>query len=150
MPKQIKLTKGKYTIVDNWNFEWLNQHKWFAKKNGTKWYAMRKPGPHPMHKEILNLRIGDNIIIDHINQNSLDNREHNLRIANNSINAQNKKLLNKTGFRGLTWKNNKWQVEIGFNRRKVYIGRFNNVVDAAKAYDKKAKELFGKFAATNF
>ncbi len=57
--KRIKLTQGKYTLVDNEDFEWLNQFKWYLKKG----YAIRnkpvdgngKRGTLFMHRVILNI-----------------------------------------------------------------------------------------------
>jgi hypothetical protein len=44
----------------------------------------------------------------------------------------------------------KWIASIGFNRNKIHLGLFTNEEDAARAYDRKAMELFGEFAYLNF
>jgi len=96
--KQITLTQGQYAIVDDWNYEWLNQWKWCAgwAKNTKSYYAMRRAKGEfdryyiiRMHREILGLKKGDRRQADHINHNTLDNRESNLRIVNNQQNCFN-------------------------------------------------------------
>lgn len=80
--KQIRLTKGLYALVNDEDFEWLNQWSWCAslESRGTKWYAIRrvKGVKLRMHVEIFKRRCGLNIppgfVIDHVNHNSLDNR----------------------------------------------------------------------------
>ena len=44
----------------------------------------------------------------------------------------------------------KWRTQVTIKGKTVEVGRFNNIVDAAKTYDKVAKELFGDFCITNF
>lgn len=44
----------------------------------------------------------------------------------------------------------KWQAQVKHNRKNVYVGLFNTALEAARAYDEKAKELFGEFAQLNF
>jgi len=110
-----------------------------------------------MHRLITNAKPGE--IIDHINRNSLDNRKCNLRKCSNSQNQWNtvKQKNNKSGFKGVYWnkEKEKWQAQISFGKDAVgkqvtfYLGRFDNVLEAAAAYDKKAKELHGKFARLN-
>lgn len=95
-------------------------------------------------------------VVDHINGNPLDNRCSNLRICNTSQNIANSKKRkdNTSGFKGVTWQGNRygkknWSANIGYRGKRLYIGRFYTAVDAAKAYNAKAIELFGEFAKIN-
>lgn len=156
--KRIPLTRGKFAIVDDEDYEWLMQWKWYASLNRGLWYAARQEqkGVNPkyscilMHRELLKPPNG--FEIDHHNNNSLDNRRFNLRICTHSNNLGNQKP--QTGgsskYKGVSWhkKNQKWRAQIGKKRHS--LGYFDNEIDAAKAYDKAAKELFGEFANVNF
>lgn len=156
--KRIALTQGKFAIVDDGDYEQLNQHKWCAIKSGKRYYAMRsvwKKGKSIfvlMHREILNVPKG--VETDHINHNGIDNRKTNLRMCNRVQNRYNTKiLLDKTSqYKGVSWRNRKrkWMAYIGFNYKTIYLGSFVNEIKAAQAYDQKAKELFGEFACLNF
>ena len=55
-------------------------------------------------------------------------------------------------YKGVYWhkKDKRWQAQIGENKKRTYIGSYTNEMDAARAYDKKAKELHGEFARLNF
>jgi len=43
-----------------------------------------------------------------------------------------------------------WEARISFNTKKIYLGSYKTKEEAARAYDKKAIELFGEFAQLNF
>ena len=105
-----------------------------------------------MHRLILKAEKGQ--VCDHINHNGLDNRRKNLRLCTNSQNFGNqRKRPNKSSiYKGVCFykRDSKWQVGIECNYKKYYLGRFDNEIEAAKVYDKKAAELFGEFAYTNF
>jgi len=89
--------------------------------------------------------------IDHINGNSLDNRLINLRECSHKENHGNrKKEDNVSGFKGVSPKDKKWQARICHNYKRIYLGLFETAEEAAKAYDAKARELFGRFARPNF
>jgi len=92
-------------------------------------------------------------IVDHKNRNTLDNRKKNLRPATDSQNGANSKRSksNTSGLKGVTWqkKANKWQAQVMVNRKHLYLGLFDDKFEAAKAYDSKAREVWGDFAATN-
>ena len=93
------------------------------------------------------------LMVDHKDQNTLNNRKSNLRIVTRSFNVQNKiyNIKNISGFTGVHWEKTRkrYIVKISHNRKSFYLGSFKNPVDAAKAYDKKALELYGEHATTN-
>lgn len=160
--KKIKLTQNKYVFVDNEDYNELIKYKWNARKSNKGsdiWYAWR--GIHhrkimpqqeliSMHSQVLNFPKN---YIDHINGNGLDNRKQNLRSCTFSQNIWNQKIRknNTSGFKGVSWDkyNKKWRSRIGFNYKYILIGYFDDPINAANAYNKKAKELFGKFARLN-
>jgi hypothetical protein len=155
--KEIPLTRGKVALVDDEDFDYLNQWKWHCTAFG---YAARFDyslgRKHPililMHR-LIN-RTPAKMATDHINQNKLDNRRANLRICTDAENHRNSGMRkdNKSGYKGVYrargWK--KWQAYITLNKHRLHLGYFINVEDAARAYDQKAKELFGIFAKLNF
>lgn len=155
MTKEIRLTQGKFALVDDDDFERLNQFKWCTSSNG---YAMRNVGhwPHQsplfMHHDILSIKKGKQT--DHINGNKLDNRKANLREATGFENHWNTKkhIDNTSGFKGVTWHKvaRKWAVRIQQYGKPMYLGLFTTAEEAAHAYDKRARELFGEYARTNF
>lgn len=150
--KKIKLTQDKYTIVDDADFEWLNQWKWCYHKIGYVFKKLWKRNRALyMHRLIMNTPKG--METDHINGDKLDNRRSNLRVCTRSQNEANKGLRidNTSGYKGVYWnrKNKKWVANIGFNYKNIYLGEFNDRFHAMKAYNAKAKELFGEFARLN-
>ena len=94
------------------------------------------------------------IEVDHINQNKLDNRKSNLRLCSHSQNGINKykQSNNSSGFKGVCFnkRRQKFMAFINKDKKRTYIGYFETAEEAGKAYDKKAKELFGEFACLNF
>jgi len=144
---KIRLTQGKYTIVDNEDFEWLNQWKWHY-NNG---YAMRrkhifgeKRGIYiSMHNFINQTPSGFDT--DHINRNGLDNRKRNLRTVTHQQNAFNAKLniKNTSGYKGIFWDRftNNWRVHITLNNKYVHLGRYAKIKEAI-SIRKEAEKLY--------
>lgn len=138
----IQLTKGKFAIVDECDFEYLNQFKWHAASGKSdKWYARRKiigSGGQciMMHKEL----IPNANEIDHINGNGLDNRRTNLRPLSHSNNVRNKekKKNTKSKYRGVHPTNGgrsgSWMARITINKKTLHLGSFKNEEQAAEAY----------------
>ena len=90
--------------------------------------------------------------IDHIDMNRSNNRWINLRKATKSQNyANQKKYFNNTsGHKGVFWhkKNKKWLACLRYNKKLIYLGCYDNIDDAAKAYENAAFKYFGEFART--
>lgn len=90
--------------------------------------------------------------VDHKNRDSLNNDLSNIHWVSNSENSRNKTKQKNTSsiYNGVCFhkKASKWQVSIRINYKKKYIGFFDNEIDAAKAYDKYARE--NNLHTTNF
>ena len=158
--KEIKLTQGKVTLVDDEDYEWLNSFKWYAGKHRNTFYALRAIPSHHcrqktqrMHMLIMGERkIG--MIIDHKDGNGLNNQRSNTRfctIAQNGRNSQ-PQLGCTSIYKGVCWhiRNNKFISHIIVDRKLKHLGYFNSEIEAAKAYDKAAKFHFKEFAYLNF
>ena len=100
------------------------------------------------------LRGNPKLYIDHINGNPLDNRKENLRLVTPQQNTMNKRSYkNSTSkYKGVYWdkKYNKWRTRITIDNKKKHIGYYQDEREAALAYDKEAKKLFGEYAHLNF
>lgn len=107
-----------------------------------------------MHRQILGLAHNDPRNGDHKNGDKLDNRRSNLRIASSVENRQNVGIRknNRSGYKGVSWSRvaNKWHAYITVNWKKVHLGSFDNIIEAARAYDASALYHFGEFACLNF
>lgn len=153
--KHIPLTQGQQAIVDDEDYDWLNQWKWHARKDCKTYYVVRKDKQVAvlMHRHIFGLTKGDGEETDHRNGNGLDNRRENLRICTHSQNHQNRHAVcGNSKYKGVCYhiSNKKWLVHIKLNGQQIHIGYFDDEIEAAKAYDAKALEMFGEFACTNF
>lgn len=105
-----------------------------------------------LHRVILGIP-PENMVIDHANRNTFDNRKINLRFVTYSQNCWNRSTnyAGTSKFKGvcLDKKRNKWRAQIKLHGKGMFIGRYNDEEDAARAYDEKATELFGEFAVLN-
>lgn len=145
--KKIKLTQGLVALVDDEDFEYLNQWKWYATGMSKKYMKAKNNEKGLMHRFIMKLS-DPNIVIDHSDHNTLNNQKNNLRIATKSQNMMNRKPQknNTTGVPGIVMKRNRFQVQIGINGEFKYLGCFKTLDEAIKIRKKAEKELFGEFA----
>lgn len=156
MTKEIKLTKGYVALVDDEDYNYLNQWKWAVSKRKNTIYAQGVINNKPNHMHRFIIKPKKNQIIDHINGNGLDNRKSNLRICTQSENLRNrskpkwKKTTSK--YKGVSFVKNRktpWRSYIQINKKYKHLGHFNNEIDAAIAYNKAAIKYYKKFAFLN-
>lgn len=150
MTRKIPLTQGKYAVVDDEDFIWLSEYKWFYHKG----YAVRKKNKRHiyMHREI-NQTPPDQMC-DHADGDGLNNQRRNLRNCTNSQNQANGRLRvdNTSQYKGVARNKSRgaWFAQIRFGGKRKNLGHFDDPADAARAYDTAAKELYGEFAKLNF
>jgi hypothetical protein len=150
MTKSIPLSKERFALVDDEDYDFLMQWKWCFNIG----YAVRstsRPNRKKiyMHREILKTSAD----VDHISGDGLDNRRSNLRTCDAKQNGANRKLNknNKVGFKGVSIKSaNSWSACIRLDGKTVHIGTFSTAMSAAVAYDSEAKRFFGPYARLNF
>ena len=157
--KEIQLTQGKVALVDDEDFEYLSQWKWYANKSSGNYYAITTKLVNGvffnykllMHRVIMNEPY--KLSVDHINHNTLDNRKCNLRVCTHAENMYNNKLSknNTTGFKGVRFNknSNKYLAYIGYQNKDIFLGSYKTIIEAAEAYNKAANKFFGKFANLN-
>lgn len=151
--KCIALSQGKYALVDEEDFDFLNQRRWRYHSGG---YAAAYGGGGRknqrtvlMHRVLLNPPSGQEI--DHQNGNRLDNRRSNLRLCTSQQNKANsaRRSDNTSGFRGV-YANKRygkpWLAKINVGGRQIHLGAFSDKIEAAEAYARASVRYFGEFS----
>ena len=141
-----KKEKVGETIIDEEIYYDLMKHSWYLIKGNY----VKNTQDILLHRYVMNYN--DKDFIDHINNNSLDNRKSNLRIVTPRQNAMNKTShKNSTSkYIGVRFKNNKWEVNINVNNKLIYLGIFKTEIEAAKVRDIATKKYFGEYGNLNF
>ena len=175
--RELQTNNGFTVLVDDEDYDRLSKYNWRAYKCHRNWYPKtratdyeRSMGRNPrndtyLHQMILPVKSG--FVVDHINGDTLDNRRCNLRYATDGQNAMNKQryINNTSGYKGVSYHKKsatkgrwqiqrrsagRWQASIACNGKQIYLGLYATAEDAARAYDAKARELFGEYASLNF
>lgn len=159
--KEIKLTRNKTAIVDDEDFDFLNQFTWQYATRGcatrTVRYGKREYNKKvciKMHRLIMGITDLE-MKVDHINNNPLDNRKENLRICTQAENSRNQSIsrVNTSGYKGVIFDkrplSKPWVAQIRALGKYRKIGYFITKEEAANAYNEAAITYFGKFAKLN-
>lgn len=87
--------------------------------------------------------------IDHIDGNRKNNKINNLRKATHAQNGKNLTLRhsNKIGISGVRFDDDrkKWHSSISVEKKKIHLGRFDNIDQAIAARKKAEIEFFGQW-----
>jgi hypothetical protein len=138
----------------------LDDGQWHLTRRG---YVKRySPKLQQLHRVIMERMIGRPLspreYVDHRSTDKLDNTRGNLRLASHTQSERNKGLRrdSTSGYKGVSrilvsgvWKG-KWKATITIQGKAKHLGSFSSEVEAAKAYDRAAVEIFGEFALLNF
>lgn len=158
--KKIPLTKDLFAQIDDEDYEKVSRHKWCALKGRFTYYACRSSKKDEsikrvtvlLHRFIVGVTERE-VQVDHENGIGTDCQKINLRVCTNQQNQFNKnnKSNSFSKHKGVDYmkKQSKWRARIVFNKKEIHIGLYDTEIEASNAYDKKAIELFGKFARLN-
>jgi hypothetical protein len=147
----IHVGHGKYTVIDIADYEIVACRRWhivngYVRAGGGKGYKYVN-----LARLLLNPPAG--MVVDHINNDRLDNRRRNLRIATIKQNGWNRRLDQsalKCGYRGIHKSKKRWKATIRVNEKNVNLGHFLTAEDAATAYNLAALKHFREFAKLNW
>ena len=168
--KLIPLTQGKFAQVDDEDYEYLMQWKWIYKPNakGNMGYASRralksdpkKPSTLSMHRQIMGAKEGQ--ILDHKDNDRLNNQRANLRFCTAKQNAHNRLPVRGAKYNGVCKHKTKvvkkdgtvnhheyWAARININGKAKRLGLYKTPEEAAMAVNEAAKKYRGEFARLN-
>ena len=155
----IQNRHGVAMLIDEEDLGLLTQHKaghWcFAiDRHGYANITHRKElggdgrTPVGFHRLILDFPV--EMDVDHISQDSLDNRKENLRICTQSQNQKSFPGRGASKFKGVSRNGKKWCAKMPINGRQAHLGTFDTEEKAALAYDAAVKRLGCEFRTLNF
>lgn len=153
--KKIKLSQGKYALVDDKDFLELNVFKWYTLKRGKNFYAARNSRVAEvkgrlilMHRFIM--QTPNDMQTDHRDGNGLNNQRKNLRVCTVSQNQMNRGIQSNStsGLKGVSYtkQNKKWKAQILINKKHIYLGYFDTKELAYQAYVTACKKYHKEFA----
>lgn len=164
--KEIKLTQGFVTMVDDEDYPYLSQFRWRVnqRKHRHTCYAVRRISVNGkreeiwMHRELMNTP--DHLQVDHRDHNGLNNQKSNLRNCTRNDNCRNipSRRGSSSKYLGVTVRTYKrvdggvnyyYTADLKCNGTQHRLGNHKSEEAAARAYNEKAVELFGEFANLN-
>jgi AP2 domain len=155
----ITLSNGGSAKIDRTDYDLISPFKWCSVKGRKTLYAAAHKtvalGGRGelilMHRLILGARRGE--IIDHVDDNGLNNTRKNIRILSNSLNILRQGTRpHSSKFRGVSFikGRGKWLAFITVNRRTIRLGRFSSEEEAARVRDRAVYASHGPLAILNF
>lgn len=86
---------------------------------------------------------GYELVVDHIDNNPLNNHVSNLQLISNRLNLSKDKKNKTSKYTGVSWnkQKSKWIAQLNMGMTKIYLGQFNCELAAAFAYNSKLKTI---------
>lgn len=148
--RKVKLTQGKYALVDNRDFKRVSRWRWYANRYRGTFYAVRnivekgKAVTVLLHRFIVSA--GPKEMVDHVNHNGLDNRRLNLRLCSNAENLLNRRKANKNNRLGVLGVRRErgsktWVARIIIGRKEIRSSGHKTMRSAVAARKKMLADL---------
>ena len=156
---EIPFKRGVSLLIDAADWGHVSQWQWRLLTNGYLGRSVRgelcthcgrRPSGLVYLHRFLFPDIPSGLWVDHINGIRTDNRRKNLRLVSPGENTHNRASRGAGDFRGVHKVGSKWRAHISFKGRFMSLGHFATPEEAAQAYDRAAKNLYGEHARTNF
>lgn len=143
-------SKGEKFYFDLEDYDKIKDYCWCM--SDKKKYVSNSRFGIRMHRLIMDCN-DENLVVDHINHITYDNRKENLRICTQSQNGMNKSrpINNTSGYAGITYdySENKWRARLGVGGKTINIGRFKTIEEAIKARKEAENKYFGEYSYDN-
>ncbi len=154
--REVILTSGEISLVDDSDFNFVNQFRWRALRTPRTTYARATINGKVvlMHRILMQTPVG--MHTDHLNSNGLDNRRENLRVCTQTENKRNARPAQgkSSPYKGVSLikgtKTPKYSCKIYVDGKLRHLGTYSSPVHAALRYDHEARENYGEFAYLNF
>ena len=157
--REIKLTQGQVALVDDADYDYLMQWKWYAKleKSSNRYYVRRSGRKADGSKEGKTICMQNQLfktpagmVVDHLNHDPTHNYRSNLRLCTPAQNNMNQRPIENTAskLKGVSRNGDNWRARINVDGSEVHIGTFNTKEDAYKAYCEASKKHHGEFGCT--
>ncbi|MDD1762973.1 MAG: HNH endonuclease [Methanothrix sp.] len=160
MVKYIKISNKELSTVDDKYYNELIKLNWYLSRRPHTYYAITRSNGKTilMHRLIMSWECGVSLekissmsSVDHIDRNGLNNQISNLRLVTQSENCQNREFPKKSnGYIGVNGCKNGYVAQVGLNGKKLYVGTFDNEIDAAEKRDIAVLKIYGNTAKLNF
>jgi hypothetical protein len=139
---------GYYNSIKDKNFRYMLKFEGKTYSNASKLlWVLKNDKPWPVDSN------GKHLFVDHIDGNTENNFIWNIKPLTNSENQQKRKINenNTSGYRGVSFRmdRKKWSARIKVGDKYLSLGLYENIIDAAMAYNKAALIYFGEYAQLN-
>lgn len=162
---EVPLSQGYVALIDDDDAERVLAFKWWVtggkSRKGKRYaYGIVVDGDGARHQEMLHrfiMNAPKGLDVDHKDNNGLNCQKFNMRLATRAQNNQNKTRSARAtlGFKGVArtyghFRTKPYRAQIKHNYKLHLLGHYETPEEAARAYDKRAREVFGEFACVNF
>lgn len=145
----VTLTKGYVAVIDAADVHLFYGQNWGVFPRPGVTYATRGENGTTTYMHRIIMRPEKGFVVDHIDNDGLNNRRSNLRIVTQAENLWNSRVkrTSASGIKGVKWdaERGKWMARIRKHGRQHFLGRFPTMEDAQAAYAAASAELHGKY-----